>query len=290
MASLLLLLALFRPAAAPVAAGAPPPPPAKALRAAYGQLPLSFEANAGQTDPQVAFLAHGSGYTLFLTPQEAVLALRPPAASDSPPPEGRDASTAQRDSLPPPPDATAATTAPVLRLQLVGANPEPAVVGQQALPGTVNYLVGNDPAQWHTHVPTYAQVQYQAVYPGVDLVYHGDRQQLEYDFVVAPGADPTAIRLRFEGADRLAVDAVGDLVVQTAGGPVVQRAPVIYQEGPGGRQPVAGGYVVEEEQVRFAVGAYDASRPLVLDPVVLAYSTYLGGSGSDAGFGIAVDG
>ena len=163
-------------------------------------------------------------------------------------------------------------------------------MGQQELPGTVNYFLGNDPAEWHTNIPTYAQVQYHDVYPGIDLVYYGDRQQLEYDFVVAAGADPVAIALRFEGADRLAVDAAGDLLVDVGGQQIVHRQPVLYQDGPSGRQAVAGGYVVQgERQVGFAVGAYDASRPLVLDPVLLVYSTYLGGSGGDDGLGIAVD-
>ena len=150
-----------------------------AVQAAYGKLPLQFEANQGQSDAQVKFLARGSGYTLFLTAPEAVLALRQQPRANSQEPE-------------------AASQSPsVLRLSLIGANPQPRVPGEDELPGKSHYFFGNDPARWHTNIPTYARVRYQNVYPGVDLVYYGNEQQLEYDFVVAPRADPDAIRLAF---------------------------------------------------------------------------------------------
>src|SRR5262245_46201000 len=157
----------------------------------YGQLPLSFEANQGQTDGQVQFLAHGQGYTLFLTAREAVFAFRPPAAPVQRPMEIAPRAGAGQD----PPDRARA----VVGMQLPGANPAPPVVRLEELPGTVHYFRGNDPQQWRTHVPTYAKVQYTAVYPGVDLVYYGHPRHLEYDFLVAPGADPTAITLGFAG-------------------------------------------------------------------------------------------
>ncbi len=226
----------------------------------YGKLPLSFEANQGQTDGQAKFLSRGSGYTLFLTPREAVLSL-----SQS--------------------DAHA-----VLRMQLLSANPDPQVVGLDELPGRVNYFIGNDPQTWRTGIPTYTRVRYQDVYPGVDLVYYGNQGQLEYDLVVAPGADPKAIRLRFEGADKISLDDQGSLIAHIAGGEVIQRAPVIYQEVGGARQEISGGYALQGEgRVGFQVAAYDASRPLVIDPV-LEYASYLGGSERDYGHGIAVDG
>src|SRR5262249_34003575 len=147
-----------------------------------------------------------------------------------------------------------------------------------------------DPSQWHTDIATYGRVEYADVYPGIDLVYYGNQRQLEYDFVVHPGADPNTIALNFAGADRVAIDGQGDLVLYQGGAEVHQHQPFLSQDIAGVRHEVAGGYVLQgEHQAAFQVGAYDASQPLVIDPV-LAYSTYLGGSGDDAGNGIAVDG
>jgi hypothetical protein len=177
----------------------------------------------------------------------------------------------------------------VLRVRLVGATPNPRVIGTEALPGKSHYFLGSDPQAWRTEIPHFVKVRYEAVYPGVDLVYYGTAGQLEYDFVVASGADPGAITLAFAGVDTLALDPQGDLLLHTAGGPIRQHKPTIYQEGNGIRQEIAGGYVLKDrQQVGFQVAAYDASRPLIIDPV-LSYSTYLGGSANDVGFGIAVD-
>jgi hypothetical protein len=247
---------------------------------AYGKLPLTFEANRGQTDSQVKFLARGSGSTLFLTSTEAVLVLT------------RREARANRDKFP---LLTRDLTQPgkvtqtVVRMKLVGANAEPQVAELEELPGKVNYFIGNDPAKWHTNVPTYARVEYRDIYPGVNLVYYGNQRQLEYDFVVRPGTDPKTIALGFQGADKLEVDAQGDLVLHTAAGTIRQRRPVIYQEVDGDRREIGGGYVLKSaHQVGFRVAAYDASRPLVIDPV-LSYSTYLGGFYQDSGKAIAVD-
>jgi len=247
----------------------------------YGQLPLSFEANQGQTDGQVKFLARGQGYTLFLTAREAVFAFSPLAAHRQ-----RPKGIGPQAGAGP---ATSDLARIVVRMQLFGANPAPQVMGLEEQPGKANYFRGNDPQQWRTQVSTYAKVDYTAVYPGIDLVYYGQPRQLEYDFRVAPGADPTAITLGFEGVDHLAVDAQGDLMLFTAGGSLRFQKPVIYQEGDGYRQAIAGGYVRKgPHQVGFHVAAYDPARTLVIDPV-LSYSTYLGGSGDDEGWGIAVD-
>jgi hypothetical protein len=168
-------------------------------------------------------------------------------------------------------------------MQLVGASAGPQFVGLERLPGTSNYLIGNDPSRWHTDIPNYARVEARGVYPGVDLIYYGNQSPLEYDFHVAPGADPGAIRLSFPGAESATIDDRGNLVLETVGGVVVQQAPVLYQESAGVRQPVSGHYVLEREgRVGFAMGSYDQSRPLVIDPI-LSYSTYLGGSSSDSG-------
>jgi len=232
----------------------------------YGKLPLHFEANQGQTHQDVRFLARGPGYSLYLTAGEAVLVLTKPN-----------------------PDATQARATPVVvRMSVVGAAPKPLVSGLDELPGKANYLIGN-PAKWRTNVPTYAKVHYRAVYPGIDLVYYGNQRQLEYDFVVSPGADPERIVLGFQGAERLEINAEGELVLHAAGGVIRQRVPVIYQEIDGVRTKIEGGYVLKDaHRVGFQVAAYDPSRPLVIDPT-LVYFTYLGGSIGDGGRGIAVD-
>ena len=236
---------------------------------AYGRLPLSFEANRGQSRASVKFLSRGDGYSLCLTSTEAVLTR--PRANQS----------GQRNSA-----------SSSLRMRLIGASPSPQIEGLDPLPGKSHYLIGNDPSRWRTDIPTYARVRYREVYPGVDLIYYGNRRQLESDWVVAPGADPRAIRLAFEGVTRMRIDAMGDLVLRTAGGEVRQHKPVIYQEGQDGsegRQVIAGRYVRRgRRQIGFQIAAYDASKPLVIDPV-LSYSTYLGGGGGANSPKIAVD-
>jgi len=162
-------------------------------------------------------------------------------------------------------------------------------LGCTPLPGKANYFIGNDPAKWRTNVPTFAKVHYQDLYPNIDLLYYDNQRQLEYDFVVNPGADPGLIALGFQGVDSLEVDPQGDLLLYTTSSTLRQRKPFIYQEVNGLRREVAGGYVLKNaRQVGFQVAAYDASRPLIIDPV-LFYSTYLGGSGDDEGTSIAVD-
>ncbi len=233
-------------------------------RLPLGQLPLRFEPNQGQTDPRVKFLARGAGYGVFLTPDQAVLTLGARAKSA------------------------------VVGMQLAGANPNAAVSGNAQLPGKSNYFIGSNPAKWHLDVPQFARVRYQGVYPGVDLVYYGNQGQLEYDFEVAPGADPRSIALQFEGPQRPHLDGNGDLILGTGGGEARLKAPRIYQSDNTGQsdsagqsggavqRPVAGRFVVRDDgKVGFEVAAYDRSRVLVIDPV-LTYSTYFGGSGNEA--------
>jgi uncharacterized repeat protein (TIGR01451 family) len=271
------------PAAAIASSGNAPSPAAKhKVAEEYGKLPLSFEANEGQTDPQVKFLSRGAGYELFLLPREAVVILQ----------KGRHAVPAKkigpfRDF----PEAPKEEAGPVeiIRMSLLGAAANAEITGIEQMPGKSNYFVGNDPSQWRTNVPNYAKVHYQRVYPGIDLVYHGSHQQLEYDFVVAPGADPRQIRLGLKGAKKLELTPEGDLLLTTSGEPVRLRKPVIYQESGGQQQPVDGSFVLAAKgTVKFRIGKYDARQPLIIDPV-LAYSTYLGGNGMDQGNGIAVD-
>ena len=258
---------------------APEQPGKATLVEAYGKLPLSFEANRGQTDGRVKFLSRGNGYTLFLTPAEAVLTL---SKSGSRATEGSPEATRRVK-----PDGL---NSAVLRMQLAGANPDPEIVGLGKLPGKSNYFVGNDPSKWRTSIPNYTRVKYEDVYPGVDLVFYGNQRQLEYDLVVAPGADTRAIRLDFQGMEKLEIDAQGNLILHMANGDeITQHKPYIYQEINGGKQAVPGQYVLNgKRQVGFQVAAYDTSKPLVIDPV-LSYSTYLGGSDLDSGSDIAVD-
>ena len=250
------------------------------VAAGYGKLPLSFEANQGQTDKQVKFLSRGPGYALFLTPTETVLSLkagnRQQAKSGSVLPVAR----APKETP---------SKAAVLRIRLERANATPEVSGIDELAGKSNYFIGKDPVKWRRDIPTFGGVRYRQVYSGVDLVYYGNQRQLEYDFVVAPGADPRQIELSFGGAKRLRLDADGNLVVSIAGGDVIEHTPVIYQDIGGMRRRVAGGYELRNgHTVGFKLAAYDHGKRLTIDPS-LVYSTYLGGSSPDYGQGIAAD-
>src|SRR5438132_8692186 len=187
--------------------------PATAAREArvsetYGKLPLHFEANQGQTHQDVRFLARGAGYSLFLTPTGAALTLT------------KQVSPARKPATHGKSEPRGPATGTVLRMTFAGANPDPRVTGLEELPGKANYFIGSDPAKWRTSVPTYAKVHYREVYPGIDLVYYGNQRQLEYDFVVAPGADPKKIGLGFKGADKLEIDEQGELVLHVSGGAI----------------------------------------------------------------------
>jgi uncharacterized repeat protein (TIGR01451 family) len=232
---------------------------------AYGKLPLSFEANRGQTDPRAAFVARGSGSTLFLTRTGAILTLTGPKKTSS------------------------LRSVTAIRMKIIGANPNSEIVGCERLPGNSSYFTGNDPDKWLSRVPTYGRVRYQDLYPGVDLVYYGKEQQLEYDFEIAPGSNPGAIKLGFEGVQKLIIDAGGDLVLHKAGNEIRLRKPLVYQEADGVKQSVPGRYVLRgRRQIGFEIGEYDKTRSLVIDPV-LTYSTFLGGTSDDIGRSIALD-
>jgi beta-propeller repeat-containing protein/Big-like domain-containing protein len=222
----------------------------------FGKRPLVFEENRGQTDARVKLLARADGYGLFLTASEAVLVLR-----DGPP----------------------------LSLRWEAARPAPRVSGERELPGRSHYLLGNDPARWRTGIPSYEKVRYQGLYPGIDLVFYGNPRQLEYDFEIAPGADPGKVRLAVEGADRMEIDPAGDLVLNLGGGEVRLKKPVSHQEIAGARREVASRWRRSGDgRLGFDLGAYDSARPLVIDPV-LVYSTFLGGSDTDFGNAVAAD-
>ncbi len=223
------------------------------VAAEFGQLPLSFQPNLGQTDARVQFVSHGDGYSLYLAPGEACVRLE---------------------------NQPSANSADVLRMKLAGADTKAVAAGLDKQAGVVNYFVGNDPKKWRSGIPTYGKVRYAGIYPGIDLVFYGNQRQLEYDFLVGAAVDPGQIAWQIEGA-KLSVDAEGDLRLDAPNGPASFKRPVIYQMDGDRRIAVEGRYVVSGNRVKFALGKYDRARPLVIDPI-LVYMTYLGGKYNSA--------
>ncbi len=266
------IIAFKRPANAPAAK--------TGTLSAFGQLPLSFEAR-GDTQ----FIARGPGYSIGLGPDGAALRLQ--SVGREWPKEKLGFASAHGAN----PQST------LVRMKLAGADPAPKAEALEPLPGKVNYFIGADPQAWRADAPTYAKVRYQSVYPGIDLVYYGNQRRIEYDFIVAPGADPSVIKLSFEGADALRIADNGDLILTAGAGELRQHKPVIYQEVNGERRNVDGSYsirnpqsAIHDQSVGFHLGDYDASLPLVIDPV-MAYSTFFGSGGAeDVPGAIAVDG
>jgi hypothetical protein len=249
---------------------------------AFGKLPLRFEKNQGQSDPQVQYVAKGAGYTLFLTSTEAVFRLNPPRSN---PLKARQVGRNRPRKI----RVGQVKQAPLVRMRLSGANVTPKIEAANLLPGTVNYLVGNDPKKWHTKVPTYGTVQFSGVYPGIDLVYYGNQRKLEYDFVVNPGGDPKKIAFEFDGATGVALSPAGDLKMDSAAGKLTAKKPAVYQAQGGQRKPVDGKFVRREgNKIGVELGNYDPTKPLVIDPI-LDFSSYLGGSGDEEANAIAVD-
>jgi uncharacterized repeat protein (TIGR01451 family) len=225
----------------------------EAARAGFGRLPLSFEVNQGQADARVRFLARGQGYGIFLTDNGAAFSLGGSA----------------------------------LHMRFQDAATSPRITGVDQLPGKVNYLVGNKSSEWRTNIPTYERVRYEQIYPGIDLVYYGNQRQLEYDFVIAPGASFKQIRLAFDGAGKL--NRSGDLILKSGTHTITLLRPKAYQNIDNKQLEVSVRYSLKPHgEVTFQVGNYDKSQPLVIDPL-LVYSTFLGGSGQDVGSSIAVD-
>ncbi|WP_441303061.1 DUF7948 domain-containing protein [Candidatus Nitrospira allomarina] len=241
----------------------------------FSHTPLSFEANQGQTDSHVQYLSRGNGYNLFLTSNEAVLTLTKADQTNTGTAESANKSEPRRTAT--------------VRMQLVTSNPFPTIAGERKLSGKAHYFKGNDPNKWQKNVSTYAQVRYAEIYPGIDLVYYGNQQQLEYDFIIAPGKDPASITINFQGVDTLNIDPNGDLLLQTPGGTIRQRKPVIYQKINEKKQIIRGHYLVKSShQVGFQVEKYDPTKALIIDPVI-SFSTYLGGSKTERLQAIAVD-
>jgi hypothetical protein len=241
-------------------------------------LPLSFESNQGQTNAKVRFLSRSAETTLFLTPTEAVFTM----------PLHRSAGRGEQNT-----QAAEPTSRLALRMQMVGADAGAGAVQQDPQAGRVNYFIGKDPGKWHTGVPTFGRVGFHQVYPGVDVVYYGNEQRLEYDFVVAPHADSKQIRLHFGGAQSVRVDGNGDLLVRTQNRELQWKSPTVYQQQGASRQKVTARFQLKrlpngQADVTFALGHYDADRALVIDPVLL-YATFLGGASGSSGTRITAD-
>ena len=270
------------------------PPLHDSVRASYAALPLAFEANEGQTDAQVRYVARGSGYKLSLTSKQAIISL-----------PGRKSTSEVRDMMMNKRRGAAGVKAmlkkravtnhresstAVVRMNLLGANPHSQLTAENRQQGIVNYFLGNDPSKWKSNIALYGQVTYRQLYPGVDLAFHGAGKQLEFDYLVSPQANAAPIGLSFEGAESMRTDGAGDLVLSTSAGPVQLHKPVAYQSKNGVRQAVDARFVVNgKNQVAFELGSYDHTRELVIDPTV-TYSTYFGGDFADYGISIAVDG
>ncbi|QQS48371.1 MAG: SBBP repeat-containing protein [Acidobacteriota bacterium] len=246
------------------------------LRDAYGRMPMSFEVNRGQSDASVRFQARGHGYQVYLTEREAVLMLYGQGCVDCV--EDRSVPGERR-----------VTRQGMLRLTFGNSRPASSIVGAGQLRGRSNYLIGDDPSKWVTDIPTYARVEYEEVYPGISLAYYGNQQRLEYDFIVRPGADPSRIAVKLEGADRIELTDEGDLLIEVGGSRVIHRSPVSYEETGGERRRVRSRYVLNGDgSIGFEVEDRDPGRKLIIDPVI-DYSTFFGGIGSDEGFAIDVD-
>ncbi len=271
------------PGPAPRSTTRPTPEPAHQALAveAYGNLPRSFEANRGQTQSEIKFLSRGPGYGISLSSTEATFHLTKLSRKR---PVSKAFPSAETLAAQEPTTQTSDVT-----MTMPHSNRVPRVEGLGELPGSSNYLIGTDPEGWQINVPNYAKVKYTDVYPGIDLIYYGNQRQLEYDFVVAPGATPKSIRLAFRGVQKTHIDVHGDLVLRVAGGEIRQLKPVVYQERSGVKEYLEGRYLLKGiHEVGFEIAEYDASKPLVIDPVLI-YSSFLGGSGNDFGHAVAVD-
>lgn len=242
-------------------------------------LPLYFEPNQGQgdmdpADARARFISRGSGYSLFLGAEGAILSL---------------ASHEQRKKANGTAELPSKRSVEFLQMRLVGSNSQSAMRPTNPLPGKSNYFIGNDSAKWRSGIPHFARVGYENIYRGINLVFYGKEGQLEYDFQVGPGADPAQAELEFNGAKKLELKD-GSLLIGAERGSVALEAPRVYQEIAGKQQPVEATFVLRgNNRVGFAIGAYDHSRDLVIDPI-LNFSTYFGGSGDELSSFVAVDG
>jgi hypothetical protein len=251
--------------------------PAERALSPVGGLPLFFEPIKGEAEQQV-FVARGRNYQFLLAPVDARIVLRKTSTATP-------FSPLERDQLLSPRPLVTRN----LRMAFLGANTQAAVHGVEQMSGKINYLIGNDPAQWRTDIATFARVQVDAIYPGIDLVYYGNEQRLEYDFTIAPRVNPQAIAIYFTGADKIQITDQGELVLTLGADEIRQPRPELYQISHGVRKAVTGGYRLQDARtVQFAVGEYDKNLPLIIDPL-LNYATYFGGNAGDLALAVKVD-
>jgi len=231
--------------------------------------PMIFEPNHGRLNQAIDYFTTGKGYTLHLSQSSATLMLRQPGSTES----------------------------QAVSIDFVDANEHPASTPSDELNSKSHYFIGNDPEKWRRNISHYASIRYEAVYPGIDVVYYGKQGELEYDFIVSPGADPGTIRLQIDGVTGLRIDDSGNLILTTPTGEIVQQKPVIYQSVNGIKKFIKGSYKLvtlntasqtKQHQVTFNIAGYDTGQTLIIDPVI-SYATYHGGSNNDSGKGIAVD-
>ena len=252
-----------------------------------GDPPLWFEPNRGQANPKVKFFSQGKGYGLFITQTDTILSLYQTGNQTAP------LGSVARDCGPQASQVGSGRSQPAasgasMSIRFAGANHNSRIEGLSELSGKVNYFTGDDPSRWRTGIPTYARVRRTQVYRGIDVLYYGNKQSLEYDFIVRPGASPDSIKLDFDGIQTERLDAEGNLVLSTSAGDITQKKPAAYQEVDGVRTEVAGRYVIKgKHRAGITVGTYDRSRELVIDPP-LAFSTFIGSDSSHVD-GIAVD-
>ncbi len=248
--------------------------------------PLSFEINLGQRDERAKFLARGKGYTAFFSPDKVILGIIKPT-------EKRDVSkfdniNHKEDKISSPENYEVN----VFGMKLEGCNPNAEIIGEEELLGKVNYFKGNDPSKWVTNISTYAKIRYKEIYPGIDLVYYGNKGQLEHDFIIKPGANPNDITLSFEGIEKIELDDNSNLLISIKDEQLRLLKPKVYQDIRGAKKEIDSSYNIKDlEHVSFKLGDYNREIPLIIDPVLI-YSTYLGGSSVDAGYPeccIAVD-
>ena len=234
------------------------------VKAKYAALPLAFEKNEGQADPQIQYVARGKGYTLFLTSGDAVLSLASGSSSSTSRPKemmenrlpGYSLKTKKLIRRRHPLSSAKSPSVASLRVHILGGNDQAPMSAEDLMPSRVNYFIGNDPHKWHPGVSEYARVSYKDVYPGVNLAYHGRENQLEFDFIVSPGANPNPIAVSFPGAHHLTTDKLGNLVLASSIGNLTLHKPVAYQEQNGLRQPVDASFVLQADHIRFELGNY----------------------------------
>ena len=259
----------------------------------FGKLPLYFIENQGQFDPRVAYYIQGGDKSIYFTGRGVTFALT--GAGDGKtssealvhPASYRGTGGAKEDG----PQGEAERW--VVMLDFVGANPNVRPVGQEPTAAVISYFKGPR-EEWTTGLPTYASLVYRDLWPGIDLVYTGTGSRLKYTFLVQPGADPNQIKLAYRGASEVQINEAGQLEVSTPLEDFQEDNPYAYQEVEGQGREVAAAYMLEGEdsggaQFGFRVGAYNPHKVLVLDPVVVLYAGYIGGSDTDAGSDIAVD-